>query len=127
VHSMFSGITVEISGDYLCDYFHNPSDTIYTLVRALPYLSFTLQQQTSSYIKSEFNSYPLYSIAHIGWANGVMRDNLDIPTEDSSFYSTGSRTSSSNGTFWSFPQDSFYGRMEICQLFPSEAKMVSIT
>jgi len=74
-------------GDYLEDPFHNPSDTICTLIRALPHLSTSLQQQTSSYIKSEFNSYPLYTYCHIGWASGAAREVCIIPPDDTSRHS----------------------------------------
>ena len=48
------------------DYWHNPADTIYTLLRALPHLSGPIHTQLSTYIQNEFTSYPPYQIVTVG-------------------------------------------------------------
>ena len=58
-------------GDNLVDYFHEPGDTLYTLLRALPYLSATLQSQVRTYLQSEYAAYPPYNYSHIGWSAGA--------------------------------------------------------
>ena len=59
---------------YLSHYYHNPADTVYTLIRALPHLPTPLRQQTRSYIQQEFEDYPPYAVAHIGWQEGAPRE-----------------------------------------------------
>lgn len=68
-------------GDALVDYWHNPADTIYTLIRALPYLDESMQQHTKQYLQTEFASYPPCGIGHIGWKDGVAREIFDLPPE----------------------------------------------
>lgn len=68
-------------GDNLVDYWHNPSDTLYTLIRALPYLPEELQQSTRDYLQNEFVSYPPYDVIHIGWRDGAGREVFDLPPE----------------------------------------------
>ncbi len=105
-------------GDNLIDYWHNPSDTLYTLTRALPYLSASLQQQTRTYLQTEFANYPPYQIADIGWKNGAAREPYVIPNDEISNYSSGPQTSSSGGQWWqNFPPNSFYGAYIYAQEF----------
>jgi hypothetical protein len=68
-------------GDDLTDYWHNPGDTLYTLILSLPYLPAGLQQQTRAYLQSEFSAYPPYIINHIGWQAGTPRQIFDFPPE----------------------------------------------
>jgi outer membrane protein assembly factor BamB len=110
-------------GDYLIDYFHNPSDTLYTLARALPYLPPELQQQTRTYLQQEFAAYPPYDIAHIGWADGESREIFDIPPDiQITIDQFSPRQSSgtvwgSRAEWWFFPQYSFYGLWKYAQEF----------
>jgi hypothetical protein len=68
-------------GDDLMDYWHNPGDTITTLLNALPYLPTELQQQTKDYIQSEFSAFPPYAYDHIGWKDGAARETFIVPPE----------------------------------------------
>jgi outer membrane protein assembly factor BamB len=54
-------------GNTLIDYWHNPADTTYTLLLALPYLPPALQRQVQRYVHQEFKDYPLHTTAHVGW------------------------------------------------------------
>lgn len=67
--------------DSLQDYWHNPVDTLYTLIRALPHLPPNLQQSTRDYLQSEFAAYLPYQYSHIGWKDGAAREIFDLPPE----------------------------------------------
>lgn len=58
----------------ILEYYHNPADTLYVLLRALPHLPSDLRQQTINYIKSEYNTYPPQTTSHIGWEQGASRE-----------------------------------------------------
>jgi outer membrane protein assembly factor BamB len=114
------------SGDYLNDYFHNPADTIYTLIRALPHLTDRplLWQQTRAYLQQEFSAYPPYDIAHVGWSDGVPREAFDLPPDiEVQLLDFPARTCSGAtiwcipAEWWNFPQDSFYVLWKYAQEF----------
>lgn len=65
----------------LNDYFQNPGENIWTLLRALPHLPAALQQATRDLIQSEYNAYPPTSISSIGWNAGVTRNWFLYPPE----------------------------------------------
>jgi outer membrane protein assembly factor BamB len=102
---------------YQLDYWHNPADTLYTLIRALPYLSPDLQQRTRDYLQQEFAAYPPYNIAHIGWREGASREAFELPPEiEAQRSSYGPQTEWSQG-WWRFPQISFYGLWKYAQVY----------
>ena len=68
-------------GDNLADYWHNPSDTLYALIRALPHLPADLQNATRAYLQSEFASYAPYNVIHVGWRDGANREAFDLPPD----------------------------------------------
>ncbi len=63
------------------DYFHNPAQTIYVLVRALPHLDPALRQVLTDYLQDEFESYPPYLYSHVGWQDGAAREPFATPPE----------------------------------------------
>ena len=63
------------------DYFHNPAETIYVLLRALPHLSADLQQEVKTYIQNEFQAYPPFQYSHVGWQDGAPREAFDLPPQ----------------------------------------------
>ena len=63
------------------DYFHNPSDTIVTLLNALPHLPPALSDRTRAYIQSEFDANPVHSVTHIGWVEGAPREAFEVPAD----------------------------------------------
>jgi outer membrane protein assembly factor BamB len=67
--------------DEFQNYFHNPADTLYALVRALPHLPPDLAQQTRAYLQAEYAAYPPLSVTNIGWKNGANRQAFDLPPE----------------------------------------------
>jgi len=128
-----------VPGNHLGEYFHNPADTLYTLAVALPYLPATLQSQVKTYMQQEQASYPVDSIAHIGWKNGASREAFDDPPEMKSVFSQQMSNQVFNAdprsTIWypnfccwtgvnlgAFPQDSFYGAWKYAQVFPDQAR-----
>ncbi len=77
---------IDLQLDRLCadrfqDYFENPADTLYTLVRALPYLPSDLSQRTRTYLQAEFAAYSPLSVNHVGWKDGNNRQAFDVPPE----------------------------------------------
>ena len=67
--------------DEFQDYFRNPADTLYALLRALPHLPPDLAQRTRAYLQAEYAAYPPLSVTHIGWKNGVNRQAFGLPPE----------------------------------------------
>lgn len=78
---LFDGHSRGELGDHLIDYFHDPSDTLYTLILALRYLPTDLQQSVRLYLQSEYNNYPPYLYTHVGWRDGAPREPFYLPQE----------------------------------------------
>jgi outer membrane protein assembly factor BamB len=102
---------------YLVHYFHNPAETLYTLIRALPHLPPELQQQTREYLQREFVEYPPYKVAHIGWQEGAPReDYVTLPEVETRMAAYGPANGIWNSA-WEFPQYSFYALWKYAQEF----------
>ncbi len=114
-------------GDFLFDYFRYPTETISVLIRALPFLSPTLQSQTRQYIQQEYTAYPPTTYAHIGWKNGARRDWTDPPPEITSQFSGFDKLTSTNpysygqSIWWWYPQPMFYHLWKYAQTFGNAA------
>jgi outer membrane protein assembly factor BamB len=110
----------------LVDYFDNPGDTIYTLSRAYPYLSLSLQNLTKTYLQIEFNAYfdpVMYS--HMGWADGIGREAMPLPPEVEANLPNYPKTESAGPAWtWSYPQYNFYAMWKYAQIFPADAGRV---
>jgi hypothetical protein len=105
-------------GEALVDYWHNPGDSIYTLIQALPYLPPDLQQQTVAYLQTEFESYPPFQIAHIGWQDGAAREVFDVPPEvTAAMENSPPRVSVNNFDGWNFPPHGFYALWKYAEKF----------
>ncbi len=107
----------------LADYFDNPGDTLYTLSKAYPYLSQTLQQQTGTYLKNEFNTYfdpTMYS--HIGWAGGAAREAMPLPPEAEAALDNYPKVEGAGSDWsWRYPQYNFYAMWKYALVFPGDA------
>jgi hypothetical protein len=68
--------------DKFFHYWRNPADLQRVLIRALPFLSTDLRNRVRPYLQSEYNTYPLHSITHIGFGNGTQRDPWPYPPYD---------------------------------------------
>ena len=126
-------------GPNLSDYFHNPSDTVITLINALPYLPLALQQQTRNYLQRWVCQFPTQDYAHIGWSSGtynvtcngvnysgrygIPREIFDTPPEIATQMADYSATPYedpvgwNNSPYWNFPPLSFYGMWKYSQQF----------
>ena len=115
---LFDLRAVKSCGDRLDDYFHEPADTLYTLILALPHLPAGMQDQVKAYLKSEFDSYPPYKYSHIGWREGASRDVFDLPPEvDADRMSFGPERQVNNFEGWTFSPFSFYGLWKYAEVF----------
>ncbi len=59
----------------------DPSDTLYTLITALPHLQPDLQLIVKAYLRAEYAAYPPYQYTHVGWSDGAPREPFDLPQE----------------------------------------------
>lgn len=80
-HGIFDLRGKSTCGDELTDYFHNTSDTIYTLLMVLPHLPPAMQGQVESYLQTEFTTYPPYRYNHVGWRDGAAREIFATPSD----------------------------------------------
>jgi hypothetical protein len=103
-------------GDDLVDYFHHPSDTIVTLVQALPYLPPEMQPQVKAYLQSEFTAYPPYQYNHIGWRDGAAREAFDMPPEVAAALGNLPPEEGIAGFVWSMNPYSFYALWQYTSL-----------
>ena len=105
-------------GDGLLDYWHNPSDTIISLIQTLPYLPTDLQQQTKEYIQWEFSTFPPYLYNDIGWKDGVAREAFILPPEVSSGMAImGPVTERTDYSGWHLNPIAFYALWKYAQVF----------
>jgi hypothetical protein len=110
---MSSGI-FDLGGSRICgadlvDYWHNPSDTLYVLLRALPYLPASTQSQVRTYLQNEFSQFPPYKYNHIGWRDGAARDIFILPPEvEADRSDSGPEQGLTNFPGWNFNPFAFY-------------------
>jgi hypothetical protein len=110
-------------GQYLADYFHNPAETIYTLLRALPFLPSDLQADVLAYLQSEYRSYPVHSVSHFGWATGTTRNLFDLPVEVEAEASSFRACDVCNS--YGFPGENFYASWLYARQFGGAAGIFS--
>jgi hypothetical protein len=104
-------------GSDMLDYWHNPSDTIYTLLRALPHLSSELGQETQDYLTNEFKNFPPYEYEHIGW-KGAAREAFLLPPEvESDMNNMGPESGTFGFEGWEFSPFSFYALWKYAEEF----------
>jgi len=115
-------------GDDLVDYWHHPADTIYTLIRALPYLPSDLQQQIKAYLQSEFTAFPPYEVNHIGWKDGAAREGYDLPPEVAAEMTNRPPASQIVGfEGWSFAPHAFYALWKYAQVFGNAQSLFDLS
>jgi hypothetical protein len=123
IHGLWDGIATSRLGMDLADYYHNPAETIYTLMMALPLLPADVQAQLEPYIQSEFQAYPPYAVSHIGWATGSPRDYFSLPPETEADTSTFTSCDICNS--WGFPGENFYASYLYASHFGDAANIFS--
>ncbi len=106
------------------DYFQNPSDTVVTLLQALPYLSPAMQTQVRSYLQTYYgpgSTYDFTRIVHIGWNSGAARESQQIPPDVLAILSPEDPSIHpivGGSTYWdSFPPFSFYAAWKYAEEF----------
>ena len=107
----------------LGDYYDNPGDTLYTLARAYPFLSTTLQQQTKTYLKNEFNAYfnPVM-YARIGWADGAAREAMPLPKDIlAGLAEINKMVNPDTRWSWHYPPHNFYALWYYAKVNPEDA------
>jgi hypothetical protein len=110
------------------NYFDNPGDTLYTLAKAYPYLSPSLQSQTRVYLQNEFQAYfnpVMYS--HMGWANGAAREAMPLPPEIQSDLINYPKSEDAGwgwGWSWHYPQYNFYGMWKYALIEPTQVQTI---
>lgn len=67
-------------GDWMSAYFHNPGETLYVLLQALPHLPPQMRSDVRAYLQSEFTNYPPYEYNHVGFG-GAPRIAYDVPPD----------------------------------------------
>ena len=109
----------------LADYFENPGDTLYTLAKAYPYLSPTLQEQVRTYMKVEFDSYfDTEMYGEIGWSSGAAREWMPLPPELQASLGEFPDRVQNYGFSWNYPPHNFYAMWNYAQIFPQDAGLV---
>jgi outer membrane protein assembly factor BamB len=107
-------------GDRLIDYWHDPSEMLYTLILALPHLSGDQQERVRAYLQSEYTAYPPYQYTHVGWRDGAPREPYDLPPEVEA--DCANRPASVTGwgyQGWTWPPQMFYALWKYAEAFGS--------
>jgi len=75
----------DLRGANMVAYWHNPAETIYTLVRALPHVPEAMRGPLKEYIQREWKDCPPYEYTNMGW-KGAPREIFRIPPEMQDYY-----------------------------------------
>ena len=103
-------------------YFSSPGDTIWALVRALPYVSSATQTQLRSYIQSEMASFSIATYAYVGHVEGTSRQAAVVPPDYiAAFNNFPKQTTVVNNYPWYFPMMNFYAAWKYAVAFPGTA------
>jgi hypothetical protein len=117
---LFDSHTGNQIGDHLIDYWHDPSDMLYTLVLALPHLPQDLQQGVKAYLQSEYAVYPPYQYTHVGWRDGAAREPFELPDEvEADRLNHPAGVSGWGFQGWTWPPQMFYALWKYAQVFGS--------
>lgn len=108
---LFDQRTKSGAGEYLIDYWHHPSDTLYILSLALPHLPKNQQETVKTYLQNEYAAYPPYTYTHIGWKDGASRQIFDLPPEVEEDRVNFPAKAEWSGFYkgWHYPPHMFYG------------------
>jgi len=68
------------------DYFSNPAETIYTLLKALPHVPESMQPELRTYIQNEWEYAPPSQYTHSGWG-GAGREAYELSPTPLEYYS----------------------------------------
>jgi len=106
-------------GENLVDYWHHPSDILYTLILALPHLPPDQQEAVKSYLQNEYANYPPHTYVHIGWKDGAAREIFDLPPEVENDLVNHPAHSNWASFYegWHYPPHMFYALWKYAQVF----------
>jgi hypothetical protein len=125
-HGLLDNSTRAQIGDLLIDYWHAPTDTLYALAIALPYLSDELQAEVRSYMQQEYAAYPPYQVSHVGWRDGAAREPYDLPREaELDRVNYGPQAGNYSYAGWTWPPTMFYGLWKYAEVFGGAASIYS--
>lgn len=110
-------------------YWHNPADLHRVLLKALPHLSISLQDQLKIYLQSEFTLFPPTTCSHIGFTGercnlqgtvvSTRRDPFPYPPAETQFRLFNIPTIRPNGgdvfAGWNFPPHNVYSVWKYAQ------------
>ncbi|MCD4737800.1 MAG: PQQ-binding-like beta-propeller repeat protein [Anaerolineae bacterium] len=117
---LFDIRTKEDYGDHLLDYWHQPTDVLYTLIMALPYLPENQQQQVKTYLQSEYQNFSPTQYTHIGWRDGTTRESSSFPQEvESDRENSIPKITGYSFAGWTWPPQMFYGLWKYAEVFGS--------
>jgi hypothetical protein len=112
-----------MGNSYMTDYFHNPAETLITLIGALPHLSPDLQAQVRGYLQDEWALYG--DKVHIGWRDGTAREIFDIPPEIQARMADFGPKTGIYGSTWDY-RYSLYGRWVYLREFDDQDHTLAI-
>jgi outer membrane protein assembly factor BamB len=115
------------AGDNLMDYWHEPSDIIYTLLRAFPYLDGEMRGRASAYLIYELGDYPPYEYVHIGWKDGAPREAFDLPPEVNDAREYYPPQEWNLYEYWRFPPHLFYVLWKYAQEFGGAKELFDLS
>jgi hypothetical protein len=115
-------------GENMHVYWHNPAETIYTLLRALPHVPPEMREPLRQYIQAEWKRAPPTTCTHMGWG-GAPREWADIPPEIESWYERNPQAKPGNYARgfagWSFNPFNFYACWKYAQEFGSAREILA--
>jgi len=109
-------------GDAINDYFAQPGETVWALLRALPHLPADLRDQVRAYVQEWQRKFPMQSVAHIGWRDGRKREHFDLPPEVQADLADCGPSPRSQCRFWSFPPQAAYAMWKYAEVFGGAAE-----
>ena len=115
-------------GENLHNYWHNPAETIYTLLRALPHVPAEMRGPLREYLQAEWKYAPPTRYTHLGWG-GAPREWADIPPELEPWYQRNPQAKPGNYTRgfagWSFNPFNFYACWQYAREFGSAREILA--
>jgi len=95
---------------HLLDYFDNPGETLYALIRSYPHLNPELQNEVEQYLREEYDMYFKNRFtSSISWSDGAAREAFDLPEEVKASLDKYTPTNWAHFEWsWDYPQHNFY-------------------
>ena len=116
-HGLFDLRGMYQCGSDLTEYWHDPSETMYTLLTALPLLPPDRQALVKTYLQNEFAAYPATTVDHIGWSSGSAREAFDLPPEVTAFFASNSAPKGPSSVVWKLNPFRYYALWKYAEVF----------